>query len=186
MSQAFEHTLQALQRLQSEHDNIAHKDILSFDLYKRLKHMVLHFYKYAGKIQEASEVNDMILLRKTLIDTLIICLASANALKLSLNSIILVDQKTKSLDELCKILAKDVSNQDIFASSIRDFLLIGGRMAKVMESSDHMEDGNPRAEMRLLVPKLTTSVMASLGHLDGGVETHIRRRFSDIEEQWTI
>ncbi|NUT75046.1 hypothetical protein HNO86_08335 [Pseudomonas sp. C1C7] len=186
MNRAFEQTLQALQRLQSEHDNIAHKDILSFDLYKRLKHMVLHFYKYAGKIQEASDANDKAALRKILIDALIICFASANALKLSLSSVISTDENATNLDELCRVLARDNLNQDIFMSSIRDFLLIGGRMAKVMESSDHMEDGNPRSEMRMLVPKLTVSVMSNLGRLDGGLEAYIKSRFSEIEEQWTI
>ena len=37
-----ESILLPLQKLQQSHDEIAHRDILSFDLYKRLKHMVLH------------------------------------------------------------------------------------------------------------------------------------------------
>src|SRR5438270_1487214 len=95
-----EDVLLPLQRLQQRHDEVAHRDILSFDLYKRLKHMVLHFYKYAGRAEALREGGDLAALGRTLLDAFIICMASANALNLSLGRTIDVHAEDCSLDGL--------------------------------------------------------------------------------------
>lgn len=183
MNQIAERILLPLQRLQHEHDKIAHQDILSFSLHKRLKHMVLHFFKYAGKIQAAGEQNDLQAFRKLLIDSFIICMASANAMNLSLGKVMPVGLVASDLHGLAMAISESVPAQNLFASSIRDFLLIGGRMAKALESADHMEDGNPRGDMRALLPELTISVLGHLGHLDGGLEEEIRFRLLSVEQK---
>ena len=183
MNQSVERILLPLQRLQHEHDKIAHQDILSFSLHKRLKHMVLHFYKYAGKIQISGELSDFVGLRKALIDSFIICMASANAMNLSLGKVIFSEEEVSSLDCLAKKFSMSVTNENLFASAIRDFLLIGGKMAKAVESADHMEDGNPRGDMMSLLPELTVSVLAHLGCLDGNLEMEIKNRLEKVEQK---
>lgn len=183
MNQSVERILLPLQRLQHEHDKVAHQDILSFDLHKRLKHMVLHFYKYAGKIQAANDSQDRVELRRALLDAFIICMASANALNLSLGTVISTEVESVDLDELSEVLAERVASENLYASAARDFLLIGGRMAKAVESADHMEDGNPRGDMTRLLPELTITVLAHLGHLGRGLEADIRTRLARVEQK---
>ena len=172
-----------LQKLQQHHDEVAHRDILSFDLYKRLKHMVLHFYKYAGKVEGARVAGDVDCLRHTLVDTFIICMASANALNQSLGEAIPVVAESNDIDALTHVLAKDIRAADLFSDALRHLVVVGGQMAKAIESADHMENGNPRADMSKLVPELTRATLGVLGHLRGGLDGDIRKRLADVERR---
>lgn len=172
-----------LQKLQQHHDEVAHRDILSFDLYKRLKHMVLHFYKYAGKVEAARVSGDVDSLRHTLLDTFIICMASANALNQSLGEAMPVVVESNDVDALAQVLAKEIRTADLFSEALRQLVVIGGQMAKAIESADHMESGNPRADMSALVPALTRATLGILGHLGGGLEADIRKRLTDVERR---
>lgn len=176
-----ENVLMRLQRAQQAHDEVAHRDILSFSLHKRLKHMVLHFYKYAGKIQTASETSDIAELRRILIDAFIICMASANAMNLSL-AVAMGADEAGELDTLARSLNKSIAETpDVFATAVRQFVLIGGRMAKVVESADHMELGDPREGMQLLVPRLAEVVLALLSRLGNELEKDVHQRLADVE-----
>lgn len=179
-----ESILLPLQKLQQAHDELAHRDILSFDLYKRLKHMVLHFYKYAGKVEAARERQDFESLRRTLIDSFIICMASANAMNTSLGRQFLVEAEASTLDALAHELAKDAGTaEDVFLMASRSLVVLGGRMAKAIESSDHMEEGNPRADMQLLVPALAKAVLSVLGRLSGDLEADVIERLREVEQK---
>lgn len=174
-----EHVLLRLQRVQQMHDELAHRDILSFDLYKKLKHMVLHFYKYAGRIEQAKSSGDFAELERTLIDTFIICMASANAMNISLGAAI--NLKADKLTTVTEILAKDLADQDIYSVAVRELVLLGGQMAKAVESSDHMERGDPRLQMESLVPKLAAVILGCLGVQKVDVDSAVRARLSAIE-----
>lgn len=178
-----EDILLPLQRLQLHHDELAHRDILSFDLYKRLKHMVLHFYKYAGKIEQARVDRDIEALRATLLDVVIICMASANAMNVSLGEAIGGQAESKDLDALAHVMARPGSATDLYGEALRPLVIVGGRMAKAIESADHMEDGNPRAAMASLVPELMAATLGVLGHLRGGFEADLRRRLTGVEQR---
>jgi hypothetical protein len=173
------HVLLQLQRVQQVHDEVAHRDILSFDLYKKLKHMVLHFYKYAGRIEQAKDTRNMDVLGGTLIDTFIICMASANALNISLDAAIGKDAET--MKALTQLLHSESKFTDPFEASVRELLVIGGKMAKAIESSDHMERGDPRQQMELLVPMLTKGILACLDTLPIDVETTVKSRLAAVE-----
>ena len=174
-----EHVLLRLQRVQQMHDELAHRDILSFDLYKRLKHMVLHFYKYAGNIEQARETADRAVLSRILVDTFIISMASANALNISLGS--KIGKDAESLDQLARQLGNEIVSADLFATAVRELLLIGGKMAKAMESSDHLERGDPRVQMEELIPKLAAQVLGLLGKMGADVDQDVRARLSMVE-----
>ncbi|HEY8878510.1 MAG TPA: hypothetical protein VIN03_13165 [Roseateles sp.] len=170
-----------LQKMQQAHDEVAHRDILSFDLYKRLKHMVLHFYKYAGRIETARGTGDLQQLRRTLIDTFIICMASANAMNLSLGEAIPDVAESNDLDALAHELGKELKSTDLFAESVRTLVILGGQMAKAIESADHMERGDPRAIMEALVAQLTVAVLGILGHLNGKLDSDVQARLHGVE-----
>jgi hypothetical protein len=178
-----EEILLPLQKLQLAHDQAAHFDMLAFDLHKRLKHMVLHFFKYAGKIEAAREANDQQALRRTLIDTFVICMATANALNLSLGEHIEAKAETGNLDALVAALGKRAGGVDLFTDAIRQLVRIGGQMAKAVESLDHMERGDCRVAMETLLPQLTTAVLGLLGQMPPGLEGDIRTRFAGIEQR---
>jgi hypothetical protein len=178
-----EEILLPLQRFQLTHDEVAHFDMLSFDLHKRLKHMVLHFFKYAGKIEAARPIGDVGEVRRILLDTFVICLATANALNLSLGEHIEVSTDASDLDGLASSLRHKSGDSDIFTDSIRHLVLIGGRMAKAVESLDHIERGDWRVEMEVQVPLLAAMVLALLGRVSGGLEDALRSRFKLIEQR---
>jgi hypothetical protein len=178
-----EEVLLPLQRLQLAHDEAAHRDILSFSLHTRLKHMVLHFYKYAGNIEAARAAGDRVALRRTLVDAYIICMASANALNLSLGEALPVSVEAKDLDSLAQVFGRESVGHDLFGGAVSQLVLIGGKMAKALESEDHMEDGNPRAAMMALVPQMTAAVLGLLGHLEGGLDAAVRKRLQSVEQK---
>jgi hypothetical protein len=183
MTYPLESILLPIQRLQLEHDEAAHRDILSFSLHKRLKHMVLHFYKYAGKVLEASDRRDEAVLCSTLVDAFIICLASANAMNLSLGTAIDATPEPPTLDGLAYNLSSESMRSDVFASAARDLVIWGGQMAKAIESADHLEAGDPRSEMARLVPALTASMLGHLGCLNIAIEAAVRARLAGIERK---
>ncbi len=170
-----------LQKMQQAHDEVAHRDILSFDLYKRLKHMVLHFYKYAGRIETARCTGDMHQLRHTLIDTFIICMASANAMNLSLGEKISEVAESNDLDALARELGNELQSTDLFAESVRILVILGGQMAKAIESADHMERGDPRAVMESLIVQLTVAILGILGHQGGKLDKDVQTRLQGVE-----
>lgn len=178
-----ESILLPLQRLQKDHDEAAHRDILHLDLYSKLKHMVLHFYKYSGKIQLAYTENDLSKLYNALIDTFIICMASANAMNLSLGKRIHCCENIENIDSLAIALSKKNIHPSPFLSALESMLIIGGKMAKTIESSDHMEHGNPRVEMEALIPELSVAILSTLGKMDGLIEKNIQTRFHNIEKK---
>jgi len=178
-----ESILLPLQQLQQSHDEVAHRDILSFDLYKRLKHMVLHFYKYAGKIESARIDQDLVQLRKILVDTFIICMASANAMNISLGESIQEEAEAPNIDALAYEIGKKVSTTDLFSEALHSMLILGGQMAKAIESADHMERGDPRATLEALTPRLTVVILGILGHLDGQLDTELRERLHSVEQK---
>ena len=178
-----EQVLLPLQRLQLIHDQAAHFDMLSFDLHKRLKHMVLHFFKYAGRIEEARENDDQDRLAGTLLDAFVICMATANALNLSLGEHIKATAKSNNIDSLAAALKGDHRSVDIYSLAVRTLVLIGGKMAKAVESLDHMERGDCRSVMETLLPELTSAMLSLLGQTTEQIEPNLRSRFTKIENK---
>jgi hypothetical protein len=187
MSNAHRTLLTRLQSRQKSHDEKSHQDILAENMYIRLKHMALHFYKYSLKAYDAKNSLDATTLKATLIDSIIICLASANSLKIYLDDYLEVT--AKDIPELCKKLSENYSSKDsdyIFDGVFYSLLSRGARMAKVMESTDHMEAGNPRAEMSKLIPALTIDLLKYVHPLDINLEKCIEIRFEQIESSFIL
>jgi len=170
-----------IQREQLAHDIIAHRDILNLDTTTRLKHMALHFLKYAGKIAAVSGVRDNEKLAHTVIDAFIICLATANALNVNLGKY--WSCTGKDLQNLAEQMASEEDIDDIFIFSLFSLVEISGKMAKSIESTDHLERGNPRDELEDLIPKLARSMLLTLGILKTPIEDSVKRRWIAVESK---
>src|SRR5262245_47005108 len=132
MTKSAELLLLTLQKQQADHDERAHRDILSLDTQTRIKHMVLHFLKYIGKIADARTSQNQSALEQILVDALIICLATANSLNVSLGEKL---GQSDDINSLARDLSKKMEATDVFLIAILRLSAISGRMAKAVESS---------------------------------------------------
>ena len=174
-----EEILLSLQAAQQTHDLLAHRDILNLDTQTRLKHMILHFLKYSGKMAIAQENRDEKLLINTLIDTFIICLATANALNVSLGADLNI--LTSDLKSLGIELSKNFRKEKIHEHALIELVTTAGRMAKSIESTDHLERGNPRAELEKLIVELSSAMLGISGLINFTLQDEIEKRWKIIE-----
>jgi hypothetical protein len=109
-----------LQLEQFTHDEVYHREIARLNVQDRLKHMALHFAKYAGNLAEAADDDRVV--KKAATDTFIIAVSTANILNVRLSELMRPTQAetSKSFPTLLAIHA--------------------GRMAAACEKLDHLED----------------------------------------------
>ena len=119
--------------------------------------------------------------RKSVIKGVAGSMASANAMNLSLGEKISEIPESNDIDALARELGKTLQSTDLFAESVRTLVILGGQMAKAIESADHMERGDPRADMESLVVQLTVAVLSILGHQGGALQTDIQTRLQGVE-----
>lgn len=160
--------LMNFQIAQLKHDELAHKDILCLPIQARIKHMVLHFSKYVGKLVEARQLQSHELLVSTLVDTWVIVLASANMLNLRLSEKLNSEDCTfYSLHSLGQTFASSdfINSSNPYELALFELGKITGRMAKACESLDHMEQFASRESLEqgvLAVARLTLALSALL------------------------
>ncbi len=139
-------TLLDLQKAQNKHDTEYHPDIIALGTIGRLKHMALHNAKYAARFAAASAEDDENLFIKTLTDSFIIGLSTANTLTQNLEKQIV-----------------DGGNPTSPTSNSREFCLeylqVVGKMAKACESIDHLEDYPFRSEISKANVSLVTLLL---------------------------
>jgi len=116
--------LYSLQVYQKEHDEKYHADICALPHPERIRHLVLHFAKYTGRLVDPGR-QDKACLGQTLSDSFIIGLSMANILSLNLDMEI----------QKCGLWFLPFKSQGV----LKDFAFFGGIMAKACESLDHME-----------------------------------------------
>ena len=110
-----------VQFAQFEHDEKYHREISRLPIQDRLRHMAMHFAKYAGRLHEDQAVPQF---ERIATDTLIIAISCANILN--------VDLAAKSLAVGCA----DASQ----AAFTKRLAIAAGRMAAACERLDHLED----------------------------------------------
>jgi hypothetical protein len=167
---------------QHKHDLRAHRDILYLDTHTKIKHMTLHFIKYASRILDARQQQSKAILEKALLDSLIICLATANALNLhvSKNSYI----NAKNLDDLCTILSQMSSSAtDVYERALTALVVHSGKMAKAIESTDHLERGDPRSVLEAEVENLTLDILTIIGSEGMKIGNLMSDRWNKVEEK---
>ena len=131
--------LDRLQWEQFEHDEKYHREIARLTVQDRLKHMALHFAKYAGEIfAEPSEDK----FRRLVTDTLIIGISAANTLNIRLADIV-GQAHTGDTSEFG-----------------RQLVIASGRMATACEKLDHLEDFPFRPHIAGEVVKIIDAALA--------------------------
>ncbi len=164
---------------QFRHDEIYHREISRLTVHQRLNHMALHFSKYAGQIAEICHSADDEQLQRTITDTFIIGLSSANSLNMRIADQIKECKKASVCDlvELGAVLAKreDVENFDP-VWFLKAMAISSGRMAKGCESIDHLEayPFNERIRENVVEICKTALIAASLQNLDLACMVHTR------------
>lgn len=164
-------SLTELQRQQQTHDFSSHWDIVCLPAPDRLKHMVLHFSKYVGRL--AASPHDLLLFQSTVIDTFIIALATANALN--------VDLGTK-----CPIPQEDNERREIPGTRDRFFLSLAaatGQMAKACEALDHIERFNSRQELETGVITICNSCLQAAAEARIPLGEGVPMRWKEVESR---
>jgi hypothetical protein len=131
--------LDRLQWEQFEHDEKYHREIARLTVQDRLKHMALHFAKYAGEIYAGPSEDKFY---RLVTDTLIIGISAANTLNVRLADV---------------VGQADAGNAFDFD---RQLVIATGRMATACEKLDHLEDFPFRAHIAGEVLKIIDAALA--------------------------
>ena len=161
-------SLDQLQLEQFQHDEKYHREIARLTVQDRLKHMALHFAKYAGNLAEAG--TDQARVQRVVIDVFIIGTSSANILNLRLPGA-LYDQQEASTGDW------DV---DRFAAVLT---IQAGRMAAACEKLDHLEDFPFRATVAKAAVTLVDGAIKFAEACGWDLAALVRSRLGTIKEK---
>lgn len=178
--------LHELQIVQLLHDQKYHADILCLPVQRRANHMGLHFAKYAGKFVEAKLAKDRDSFLSALIDTFIISLASANMFNIEVGKLSVFDEvKTKKLDTLgVEIFSfSESKNEDIFTFMADNITIFQGRIAKSIESLDHMEAYSFRETFEENLESIIGSVFVASTFLKIDLISKAKERLVSVEKK---
>jgi hypothetical protein len=171
-----------LQREQFNHDERFHRDIARLNVDARLKHMALHFSKYTGQFASVLHVPENTPLRlKTITDSFIISLCSANTLNFNLS-----EHVAPHLGGAATLrdLGLHLAHQLYPAAKLDDVWLMSAhaihaaKMAAACEKIDHLEAFPFRDELQKAVLRLCqiTLIAAHTNNLDLLSAVQERRR----------
>lgn len=155
--------LDRLQWQQFEHDEKYHREIARLTVQDRLKHMALHFAKYAGNLADAPDGQAV---KRLVTDIIVIAISSANILNLRLS-----DQHN-ALRGRCE--------KSGFATAIT---IAAGRMAAACEKMDHLEAFPFRERISESVLELLSQALSFAEAQDWDVEEMVAARLQPVKEK---
>ena len=176
----------ALQVAQLTHDEFYHREIVRLTVHARVNHMALHFCKYVGQLAKALHCDDQQIVRRTITDSFVIGLSSANILNLRLADVIPEAREATSLSELGRmLLAKSAS----VADRRGDWLLLtyaveAGQMARACEKLDHLEAHPFREEMTKSIAAICRASLMAAEVFSLDLPRMIKDRFAEIEPKY--
>ena len=169
-----------LQDHQRQHDELAHTDILCLTVRDRMKHMVLHYAKYAGRLYSLKS-DDFARISATVVDTFIICLATANTLNIDLQQRLSNRSKVLPFDQgMSNQKEDDRSAFDVLVGSL---IVEAGKMAKACESLDHLEKYDYRAVLEEGTIGLTKAVLEFAQDQGIDLRQAVATRWRQVEEK---
>lgn len=152
-----------IQFAQFEHDEKYHREISRLSVQDRLRHMALHFAKYAGRLQD--DPADQVV-RQTAVDTLIIAISCANILN-------------RRVSEISNLGTDDVEF-DAFAKTLS---VAAGKMAAACERIDHLEDFPFRVAIREQVDVILSAAFAFVSHLQLNPVLEMETRLAGVKSK---
>lgn len=168
----FSRSLSTLQRHQHDHDEKYHPDIFTLPHPEQLRHYALHFGKYTGRLTERAAINDE-KLKQTLADIFIIALAAANILNMEIREEPITIAALPSREKLRPWLLEQMAYES-------------GRLAKVMESLDHMEAQDYRKTSKEAVAGIVIAVRSAAYVLQADIGSLTVLRWKDIEVNYIM
>lgn len=178
-----------LQKRQHKHDQEHHQDIFNISYPERMNHYVLHFSKYTGRLSREGlgrkETRDT--LRKTIADSVIVALASANTLNMDIGKRLRKDYNINS--EELSVVAEELNEANLSDEhEISDWLFSrlatpAGNMANAMESLDHMESVNTRQVLEDETVEIMRVLLIAAYNLDVDLAKILDDRWNEIEEE---
>lgn len=179
-----------LQNQQVTHDRDHHHDIYTLPHPQRMNHYVLHFSKYVGRLSEthSSEETRQQQLEKTLADSFIVVLASANTLNLDLQEELESTFYVTSsiLSELIDEFGRQIDPEDKYELQqwwFSEYAGPAGEMSNAMESRDHMEPMNVREVFEDQTVEILSILLTVAGNLPVDLEQLLHDRWTEIEEE---
>ncbi|HEV2681021.1 MAG TPA: hypothetical protein VGV14_11015, partial [Rhodanobacter sp.] len=172
-----------LQWRQFKHDERYHRDILSLSVADRIRHMTLHFSKYAGLLTDVCGADDPIV-ERIIVDCFIIVLASANTLNANLQRILCIDGL--SLNEFGRqsalAMERPAADHGVFWF-LNQLVRHTGRMAKACESLDHLENVAFREMLVINVTQISRIVIAEAVSRGHDLEQLMLDRLDQVERK---
>lgn len=179
-----------LQKRQQEHDKGHHRDIYSLSYPGRMNHYVLHFSKYVGRLAQDYTDDDMQReqIQKTLADSFIVALASANTLNLDLQNQLeqMFGLEADTVSEWSEQL--DPAESSMNLDEVQDWLfnrmaIPAGRMANAMESLDHMESMPFRDLLEEETVEIVSDILIAAENIEVDLPELLDERWNKIEEE---
>ncbi len=155
--------LDRLQWQQFEHDEKYHREIARLPVQDRLKHMALHFAKYAGNLAEEPQDEGV---KRLVTDIVVIAISSANILNLRLS-----DQHNA---------LRSAGEETGFATGIT---IAAGRMAAACEKMDHLEAFPFRERITASVLELLSRALSYAEVKGWEVENMVAARLQPVKEK---
>jgi hypothetical protein len=174
----------SLQREQFEHDERFHREITRLNIAARIKHMALHFCKYTGQLATVLQDPENAVLRsRTITDSFIISLCSANTLNFGLSEHVAPDfgggVTLRDLGlHLARHLYPTAKLDDVWLMSAH--AIHAAKMAAACEKIDHLEAFPFRDELQKAVLRLSqiALIAAVVNNLD--LLSAVRERRGEI------
>jgi len=156
--------LDELQLEQFKHDEMYHREIARLTTQDRLKHMALHFAKYAGNLAEAGDNQDA--LKKAVTDTFVIAVSTANILNVRLPEALSEGAIESAVEPFATVL-----------------MIHAGRMAAACEKLDHLEDFAFRPVIRERAIALLRAAAAEAVRNDWNIVELVRTRLAGVKRK---
>ncbi|WP_374407403.1 hypothetical protein [Pelagerythrobacter sp.] len=155
--------LDRLQWQQFEHDEKYHREIARLTVQDRLKHMALHFAKYAGNLAEEPEDEAV---KRLVTDIVVIAISSANILNLRIS-------------DHHNMLGFNATRVDLS----KTITIAAGRMAAACEKMDHLEAFPFRERISESVLELLSQAISYAVSKGWSVEDLIAARLQPVKEK---
>lgn len=171
-----------LQWTQLKHDESYHKDIVLLPIAQRVQHMVLHYAKYTGYFLISVEAQDDQRFRKTLIDSFIIALATANALNQDLSREFAGASDADTLSEMGAVCAKSLrrpATDNLWL--VHQFAHHNSQLAKACEGWDHLEPLPYRDMMKTANVSILRAVLAEASQREIDLSIAYETRIREVE-----
>ena len=173
--------LEELQWKQLLHDERYHKDIWILCVQNRAKHMILHLNKYSGKLFEALREKDNDKLCSHVVDAFIINFSYANIFQIPIYK---KYENMSNINDFNALIKSHKSIDSNITDILIDYTIAVGKMAKTIESLDHIEQHNYRSNLNEYVFNIFEILLKLSAYLDiKDIEMIIEKRLFYVESK---